>query len=38
VAAKDVDDGIRSKAAVHPIELEHEMQHAVVADVAEKKL
>jgi len=38
VAAKDVDDGIRSKAAVHPIELEHEMQHAVVADVPEKKL
>jgi hypothetical protein len=41
VAAKEVDDGIRSKAAApvaHPIELEHEMQHAVVADPPEKKL
>lgn len=38
VAAKDVDDGVRPKAVVHPIELEHEMHHAVVADVPEKNL
>lgn len=32
VAAKEVNDDLRSKVAVHPIELEHERHHAVVAD------
>lgn len=37
VAAKEVDDGLRSKVAAHPIELEHEMQHAIIAEAPERK-
>jgi hypothetical protein len=36
IEAKDLDDGVKQKAAAD--ELRHELQHAAVADVPEKKL
>jgi hypothetical protein len=37
VAAKEVDDGLTSKAASSATGLGHELQHAVVPDAPEKK-
>lgn len=41
IEARDVDDGVKAKAAAsgmpHAVELQHEMQHAVVADAPAKK-